>query len=362
MRMMQHSFFDDKTILVVDKAPKTKNDRTWCFWERSEGLFEPIVFHRWKEVGFYSNYYSDTLVLDPYQYKMIRGIDFYQYVQQEAATRTNIHFHYEEVLSIGTMEGQAFVELQSGKITSNYIFNSIIFEPPTIEVGKYMLLQHFKGWVIQTKEPVFDPTVATFMDFRVSQDEGTTFMYVMPTSSHQALVEYTLFTEKLLPQEKYETALKQYLQKHLNVEAFNIEHEEFGIIPMTNHIFPSVEGKVINIGIAGGQAKGSSGYAFQFIQKRTESVVQSLMKEENPAPSNSFSTKKFQLYDSVLLNVLHHKKLNGDKIFAAIFSKNPPARVLRFLDNESSLWDDLHIMNSVPTNIFLKAAVQELFR
>lgn len=362
MRMMQHSFFDDKKILVVDKAPKTKNDRTWCFWERSEGLFESIVFHRWKEVAFYSSYYSDKLVLDPYQYKMIRGIDFYQYVQQEAATRNNIHFHYEEVLSIGTMDGQAFVELQSGKITSDYIFNSILFEPPTIEAGKYMLLQHFKGWVIETKEPVFDPTKATFMDFRVSQEEGTTFMYVLPTSPHQALVEYTLFTESLLPQEKYEAELRDYLQQYLGIKSFDIEHEEFGIIPMTNHVFPSVEEKVINIGIAGGQAKGSSGYAFQFIQKKTESIVQALVKGQRPLSSNSFATNKFQLYDSVLLNVLHHKKMNGDKIFAAIFSKNSPARVLRFLDNESSLWDDLHIMNSVPTSIFLKAAVQELFR
>lgn len=361
MRMMQHAYFDDKKILVVDKTAKTKNDRTWCFWERKEGLFESLIFHRWKEVGFYSNDYTGVLSLDPYQYKMIRGIDFYQYVQQKAAARSNIHFHYEEVLSIGTLSDLAFVELQSGRVTADYIFNSILFAQPSIKPGKYMLLQHFKGWVIETKEPVFDPATATFMDFRVPQDEGTTFMYVLPTSSHQALVEYTLFTEKLLPQEKYEAALKQYLQRYLGIEAFNIGHEEFGIIPMTNHNFPTVEGRVINIGLAGGQAKGSSGYAFQFIQKRTESVVQALLQGKIPAPVNSFSTKKFQLYDSVLLNVLHHKKLNGDKIFAAIFSKNPPARVLRFLDNESSLWDDLHIMNSVPTNIFLRAAFQELF-
>lgn len=360
--MIQDPFFDDKQILVVDKAPKQQNDRTWCFWEKEKGFFESIVHHQWQQLDFFSNDYSATLAIDPYRYKMIHGIDFYEYVLQKATDKNNVHFHYEEVLEVGNENNKAVLTLASGKITADYIFNSILFREPTITHDQYMLLQHFKGWMIETPTPVFDPSKATFMDFRVSQKEGTTFMYVLPVSANKALVEYTLFTEKLLPQEKYSEELVQYLADYLQIDTFTIEHEEFGIIPMTNHVFPSVEGKVIYIGIAGGQAKGSSGYAFQFIQKRTASVVDALKSNRIPQADNGFTTKKFRLYDSVLLNVLHHKKLNGDQIFAAIFQKNSPQRVLRFLDNETSLWDDLHIMNSVPTGTFLKAAMQELFR
>lgn len=362
MRMMEDPFFDDQQILVVDKAPKLQNDRTWCFWENQNGLFESIVHHQWKQLDFFSNDYSSALEIDPYRYKMIRGIDLYQHVQRKAANKNNVHFHYEEVIGIGTENDQAVLTLASGKITADYIFNSILFQEPKIKSHEYMLLQHFKGWVIETPTPVFDSTKATFMDFRVSQEEGTTFMYVLPIADNKALVEYTLFTEQLLPKEKYEEALIQYLSQYLNIDAFTIEHEEFGIIPMTNHVFPSVQGRVVYIGIAGGQAKGSSGYAFQFIQKRTASVVKDLKNKRIPKADEGFVAKKFRLYDSVLLNVLHHKKMNGDQIFAAIFQKNQPQRVLRFLDNETSLWDDLHIMNSVPTGIFLKAALQELFR
>ena len=75
---------------------------------------------------------------------------------------------------------------------------------------------------------------------------------------------------------------------------------------------------------------------------------------------HSFAQKKFQLYDSVLLRVLQDQKLDGATIFTAIFSKNPPDRVFRFLNNESSLIDDLHIMSSVPTRIFLPAALYAL--
>jgi lycopene beta-cyclase len=57
---------------------------------------------------------------------------------------------------------------------------------------------------------------------------------------------------------------------------------------------------------------------------------------------------------------LQDKKLDGVTIFTQIFSKNPPDRVFRFLNNESSLIDDLHIMSSVPTRIFLPAALYAL--
>jgi len=60
------------------------------------------------------------------------------------------------------------------------------------------------------------------------------------------------------------------------------------------------------------------------------------------------------------LNVLHHHKMQGSQIFEAIFSKTKTKKVLRFLDNESTLIEDLQIMNTVPTTIFLPAAMQEL--
>ena len=40
MRMIKSGKFADKKILLIDKEPKTKNDRTWCFWEKQDGFFE----------------------------------------------------------------------------------------------------------------------------------------------------------------------------------------------------------------------------------------------------------------------------------------------------------------------------------
>ncbi len=364
MRMMREPFFSSKKILIIDGSDKTVNDRTWCFWEKEAGLFESIVHHRWERVNFFSELFSATLTISPYQYKMIRAIDLYSLVREESAKHTNIEWRYEKVSEIDGTGSKAGLVLATETITADWIFNSILFEddPVTPPGGKgYNLLQHFKGWMIETNEDHFDPSVATYMDFRVNQDEGTTFMYMLPVSKRKALIEYTLFTEKLLSPDKYETALKEYIRSYLQISEYKIEHEESGVIPMTNRHFPQQRGRVVYMGIAGGQVKGSSGYAFQFIQKRTAAICKELCAGGNRFNRWSLQQRKFQLYDSVLLNVLHYQKMKGDKIFSKIFQKNPTERVLRFLDNETNLWEDLQIMQTMPATIFLPAALKEIF-
>ena len=363
MRMMQDDFFADKKILVIDAAAKNTNDRTWCFWEQQPGIFESIVFHRWNQLVFHSNGFSVAGPLAPYQYKMIRGIDLYNRVQELASNRPLITWKTEQVLGITHSNGIATVQLASGNITAPFVVNSILFTETSWSAnqsGAYHLLQHFKGWLIETSQDCFQPDMATFMDFRVSQQAGTTFVYVLPVTKRKALVEYTLFSGDLLSVEAYDEALRSYIKQYITRDSYTIEHIEGGVIPMTNHSFTQQEGPVRYIGTAGGQVKASSGYAFQFIQKKADEMVR-FMKAGNVNSSPiSFSTKKNRLYDSVLLNVLSNERMAGDQIFAAIFRKNPVQRIFRFLDNQSSLGDDFSIMTSVPTRVFLTAALQEM--
>ncbi len=364
MRMMEDPFFSEKKILVIDREFKNKNDRTWCFWEKEKGLFETIVHHQWQHVNFISNDFFRKLDLTPYRYKMIQGIDLYESVIHKAAQFSNIEFRHEEVLSIHTTSSKAEVQLKTESVTADYIFNSIIFEKDKSATSKniYLLLQHFKGWVIHTEEPIFDPSVATLMDFRTSQEQGTTFFYVMPTSANTALVEYTLFSETILNDDIYDASLKAYISEFLGIKNYSIQHTEFGIIPMTNQRFNLQYHRIVQLGVAGGQVKGSSGYAFQFIQKRTAAIVKGIKQGSTKFDKVELLQRKGNLYDAVLLHVLHQQKMGGDKIFESIFSKNKTEMVLRFLDNESNFFEDVKIMNSVPTKIFLPAALYELIQ
>jgi lycopene beta-cyclase len=72
------------------------------------------------------------------------------------------------------------------------------------------------------------------------------------------------------------------------------------------------------------------------------------------------TAKRFRFYDNTLLHILYYEKLPGHEIFTQLFQKNKPQEVLRFLDNESSLTDELKIISTLPTWPFLKAAIKQL--
>jgi lycopene beta-cyclase len=354
--MIRSGQFSNKQILLIDREPKTRNDRTWCFWEEGGSFFESIVYRKWPQVDFLSDTYSAALEIAPYEYKMIRGKDFYQYCFAEINRHPQIEMIYAEI-------GECAVDEQGTTLVLNQeryqlppavVFNSV-YRPG---ISRLNVLQHFKGWVIETAEPVFDPGKASLMDFRVHQQEGTTFAYVLPFDPHRALVEYTLFTPQLLAPEQYDLELKNYIREFLKIAEYTVKEEEFGIIPMTDEKFPVHRQGVIHIGTAGGQTKASSGYTFQFIQKQSDQIIEMLLKGESLTQLKR-APWRFRFYDNTLLYILYHKTLPGRNIFSTLFKKNKATQVLKFLDNESTLREELGIITSLPTWPFLKAALKQ---
>ncbi len=140
--------------------------------------------------------------ISPYQYKLIRGIDYYNYSFKLIEASPNITVRYGNVQDIVSNNAGTYVVFDDEKIYTWYIFNSIIFKPPILKKKEYYLLQHFKGWVIKTTEPVFDPEEAVLMDFRIDQDNGPLLFMLCHFLQSEALVEYTLFSGKLLTYQK----------------------------------------------------------------------------------------------------------------------------------------------------------------
>ncbi len=360
VRLLQTGRFSDKKILLIDHSLKNVNDRTWCFWEKTPGLFDAVVYKRWQQLWLCDP--ADVRLYDiaPYTYKMIRGIDFYQYCLEFIRKYPNVIIEQATIQSIENTHNGAVLKTNDQLYEADHIFSSIIPVKPVLKKGQYHLLQHFKGWVIETQEAVFNPAEATLMDFRISQEQGTAFVYVMPFTPHRALVEYTLFTNETLSSEEYDTGLKNYIHTFLNISNYTVQEEEFGIIPMTNYRFPSSDGAITYMGTAGGQTKASSGYTFQFIQKQTAQLVDAMLRNVKPAIDTSFLQRRFHWYDSVLLNVLAKNKLPGAVIFTTLFNKNQIRDVLQFLDNETSLMQEIKIITVLPKRIFLRAALEQL--
>ncbi|MBU3680854.1 MAG: lycopene cyclase [Flavobacterium sp.] len=347
----------DKTILLLDENAKRSNDRTWCFWNNT-AQFDEIISKKWNSTRFANSSFQRDLDLHPYQYNMIRGLDFYTFVFDLISQHDTIHFVNQKVLDFKDAGDHCLVKTENQSYTCNRIFNSIYTPNQVKSQSNYPLIQqHFVGWFIQSKEPVFNPDQATFMDFSVEQKGNTRFMYVLPTSSNEALVEYTLFSKDLLSIEEYESEIQKYIQK-LGITDYKIVEREQGNIPMTSYPFWKHNTKnCINIGSVGGWTKASTGFTFTNTTKKAKQLVDYL--EHKTTKPFQFS-RKFWFYDLLLLDILHEDNNQGSRIFSGIFSSAKPQLILRFLDEETTIWEDLQLILHCPKRLFIRALISRI--
>jgi lycopene beta-cyclase len=357
--MVQRPFYQDKKILLLDADAKKTNDRTWCFWDEKKH-FENIQHNAWDAAVFADAGFERRFAMAPYTYRMIRGLDFYQCTFQELENHPNITIIQEKVVDLQELENHCLVKTENQSFSCNYVFNSI-FNPKLLMAQKKFPLvhQHFVGWFVQTETPVFTPDCATFMDFSVPQKGNTRFMYVLPTSEKEALLEYTLFSANLLPREEYESEIKAYLEG-LGVTHYTLTETEQGNIPMTCYPFWKHNSeRILHIGSAGGWTKASSGYTFKNALKKSKALVDFL-------PQNSdlrkFQTmNRFWLYDLLLIDLLFHQNEVGSSIFASMFRQGKVATIFKFLDEETTFLEDLNIILRCPKTLFLKALWHRFF-
>jgi len=360
VHFLLESSLRDKKILILDKSEKTENDRTWCFWEKEENPFESLVFHSWKHLDFYTPDYAETLNITPYVYKMIRGIDFYKYADQMLISRENVEKSVENVQKVVNTSTGVLVTTDDNTYTADFCFNSVRFEKINKDENLY-LDQHFKGWTIRTKKPCFNPERATLMDFRVPHQGETRFVYVMPTKDNEALIEATLFSPDLLKSEEYDCMIKDYIIEYLpQVEEYEIVHEEFGVIPMTDFKFSTGNKNIVNIGTAGGNTKASSGYTFCYLQKHLRKMVVQLEETGNPHLKKTIRQRRSAWLDRIFLNVLQNHRVPPPKVFGTLFEKNKPAQVLKFMSEETSLSEELRIMSTLQIFPFFRAMLNTM--
>lgn len=348
-----------KTLLIIDKDEKALNDRTWCFWEEGDNLLEHLVHKSWSKAKFSGSGYQETFDISPYRYKMIRGIDFYNFMKKTLLADSRITWLTDEIQEVGL---NGVVKTESDKYKGELVFDST-FNRETLDQAKSTtLLQHFKGYIIKTKERAFKPDEFTYMDFTVDQEGDCRFGYVLPFDEHTALVEYTLFNDQLLDQVTYTDRLTAYIRK-LGVTDYEILEEEYGVIPMTDHAFEMRKSAhVINIGINGGFAKPSTGYTFLRGQKILSQMAKNIANEKDPLLNLPFQKSRFKKYDATLLHVLAAGRHTGDEVFTPMFKKNGAKAFFKFLDEETSLKEELKIMSSTPLLHFGAAFIKSMLK
>ena len=361
LAIKKESFFTNKRILILEKSAKDQNDRTWCFWEKGDGLWEDIVTKQWSRGHFFTANKSIPLALAPYRYKMIKAIDFYRFAKDEIASSSIFTWVSDEVLSVETA-ATISIKGATSTYTADYVFDSRIPVKFHATNDHYTrLLQHFKGWVIRTEEDTFDPEEFTMMDFRLLQPETCSFTYVLPLNKREALVEFTLFSRDLLQEDTYDTMLKTYVRDILKIADYTIIEQEKGVIPMSDFPFEKYSiGKHIRIGTGGGWVKPTTGYSFKNCERNARKIVENLMLGRNA--NDGLISKKFRLYDSLFLDILHRKNYMGPALFETMYFKISVQKIFSFLDDQTNFREDLSIMSKFRSSHFIYAFTKYITR
>jgi lycopene beta-cyclase len=214
------------------------------------------------------------------------------------------------------------------------------------------------GYRIKTTQPIFDTSEITMMDFDVDQSLYTQFFYELPFSENEVLVEFTRFGTEVLD---YDYAISE-IEKRLNNK--NIEYEileiEKGSIPMTPQFDCSSSTlknnqHIIYIGTLAGALKPTTGYGFKRMYYYAEELAKSL-KQPNGKNLPTMKRKwRFRLYDILLLQILKDKPYLGKDIFITLFKRQPIPLILKFLDEETNIYEEVSIFSRLPILPFLKS-------
>lgn len=341
--------FSSQRVLIISEG-KT-SERSWCFWD--ENLDAPLsgmVHSSWSQMAFHAGNFSKSSTLRNQRYNYIPGRNFFAYFREEFIhDHQNITLLIDKVDSIEGSSGNFVVVGNDSTYRSKQVYNSAFLgQKPKVD-----LWQHFRGWFIETAIPQFNTDEALLMDFNVPQNHGCSFMYLLPLSQTRALVELTFFSPHVLDAEEYDNLLAKYIQENFGSD-YNIIDREQGQIPMQQGVFRLTGDKgEYNIGTLAGMVKPSTGYAFQRIRQDSKDLAAAYFM--NTAPKRSSESNRFAFYDALLLWILRNHPEAGKPIFTRLFKRCKTERILRFMDQRTSIWEEIGIFARLPIAIFLKA-------
>jgi lycopene beta-cyclase len=351
MSMERRGLLEGKSIVISDPDTKRKNDKTYCFWGIPDQFptlhCQHLISHQWQSVRIDRNAPES---LAPMQYLHISGLTVYNELRR-IVEDYGLQRLQTAVQCLESTEDGVIVTTEEGSWLATTVLDSRPprFQPP--KANEAHLLQSFLGYVVETKTSVVETDCVALMDFNVEQQGHTQFMYVLPFGPQKMLVELTRFGDSAIETTAAELILNNYISTRYG--AYTVVDTEMGCIPMSNTTIDvqPVAG-VINIGGRGGAIKPSTGYAFKNMLTNAETLADCLRQGTPVSPLSN--APRFRFYDRLLLMILSRQPNFGKPIFQTLFRRNRASAVFQFMDEKTTLWQDLRILLSLPLAPFLK--------
>lgn len=347
------------SVLVVEPRTVYRDDRTWCAWRLAPHRYEHLVQHAWSRFEVREGGRTVSVACPEAPYQMIGAAGFYRYVEARlgACPRVSLERGCAAVGAPARRGDGWRVELDDGRVVCA---RHVVDTRPPERLPESILWQSFLGDVVEADADVFDPETAVLMDFDERSDDGVQFVYVLPLSRREALVETTVFGPRRLPPAELSARHRRALSARVGGQAFSVSRTEHGVLPM-GHARPAARDGVVCASLFHGGARASTGYAFTRIQAWADACAASL-RGGGPAVAPRPDPWLRRAMDEVFLRVLRAHPARGGEMLCQLFEHADPARVIRFLGDRGSLADALGVVRALPPAPFLTHSVRAALR
>jgi lycopene beta-cyclase len=335
-------------ILLLDSGDRSS--KSWCFWEGEENSCFPFLVEKsWKNMTYRSSEgHTKTTDIGPLSYNYISSDRFFSFFFEQFIPKESRITHIQKrAKNIHPCIETHSIECEDGTI---YLAKRVADSRPKKSEETSTVFQHFSGKFIEFDQPNLDETNVTLMDFSlpVSTDEMAVFHYILPFSKTKALIETTVFTALPYDKEAYEAIWQTYMKTHYPSVPYKILSTEMGTIPMGNQV-KREEGTIVSIGAAGGFMKASTGYAFTRMH-------QDAVHRANNKPLHVPS--RFRFYDTMLLKIMKKEMNKIPLVMDRLFKRVPAKLVLKFLDDKTSLNEEIKLLAQLDIPLFVKHLVK----
>ena len=340
-------------ILLIDSG--NRSEKSWCFWQGDHPIFEDLIEKKWDQLAFIDDRGVEIRSnIDPLHYHYISSERFFTYFFEvfiPANPLIKVVRGFAE--AVMARDGKYHITMADGNsFSASQVYDSRFDSKP---LGKESgLFQHFYGKFIRTDSPLFDAQVATLMDFSLQQTDAdfSCFHYLLPFSETYALLETTVFSKKTYELEKYQAIWKNYWETNYGNHPYEMLKVEIGTIPMSDATFALEHQGITRIGTAAGQVKASTGYAFTRMNEDAQQIVEGKSRKK---------AKRFRFYDRLLLSIIKNDTAKIPFVMSQLFKSVSMPRILAFLDEKSTLSQEIHIFIQLPIRLFLKHAWKNFF-
>jgi len=339
------------SVCIIE--PRTRSDyardRTWCMWDIGANPLSHLATHRWSRWIVRDEHRVVRASSEQHPYLRIPADRVYDHLLEQAEAAPSV------TLKLGTaadrLEHDATgvrVSTEQGVVRGRRALDS---RPVGWRPSRTGLLQSFLGWELSTADPVFDSDEVVLMDFRLRAPGVIEFFYVLPFAPDRALIESTVFGSESRSLQYHEERINRYVSNVLNTSVREVEYTEKGVIPMNVDIGREREPRnVRRIGLRGGVAKPSTGYAFLRIQDDARRVARELVTG-SAAPQRRMTRARF--LDGIFLSFLRNQPDRAPEAFLRLFDRVHADDLVAFLSEAGTLSTDWRVVRALPPAPFL---------